>query len=199
MSGLKGVRKSEALTDIYLWHILTYKSIGLLSKRRCGREAHLEGEKAKNTSTSEHFWKSGCRKSARRCGAKHRSKQTITKQFSFGALLGPESWDVKLPSQNVQNTTFLEHFGSWDVEEVHAVVARNTFGSQNVAEPGQVQQDLRPFNSRKPSWGVSSAWLRSTLQKDLWKQNVAAVGDTTEAYFGLVIRCHQRKQLNILV
>ena len=36
MSGLKGVRKSEALTDIYLWHILTYKSIGLLSKRRCG-------------------------------------------------------------------------------------------------------------------------------------------------------------------
>ena len=35
------------------------------------------------------------------------------------------------------------------------------------AEPGQVQQDLRPFNSRKPGWGVSSAWLRSTLQKDL--------------------------------
>ena len=34
-------------------------------------------------------------------------------------------------------------------------------------EPGQVQQDLRPFNSWKPSWGVSSAWLRSTLRKDL--------------------------------
>ena len=28
-------------------------------------------------------------------------------------------------------------------------------------------RDLRPFNSRKPSWGVSGAWLRSTLQKDL--------------------------------
>ena len=31
-------------------------------------------EKAKNTSRSEHFWKLTCRKSARRCGAKHISK-----------------------------------------------------------------------------------------------------------------------------
>ena len=31
-------------------------------------------EKAKNTSRSEHFWKLRCRKSARRCGAKHISK-----------------------------------------------------------------------------------------------------------------------------
>ena len=59
------------------------------------------------------------------------------------------------PSQNVQNTTCLRHFwklwreahaevkmyktphvratfGSWDVEKVHAVVARSTFPSQNV-------------------------------------------------------------------
>ena len=28
-------------------------------------------EKAKNTSRLEHFWKLRCRKSARRCGAKH--------------------------------------------------------------------------------------------------------------------------------
>ena len=28
-------------------------------------------EKAKSTSRSEHFWKLRCRKSARRCGAKH--------------------------------------------------------------------------------------------------------------------------------
>ena len=30
---------------------------------------------------------------------------------------------------------------------------------------------------------VSSAWLRSTLEKDLLKYNIAAVGDTTEACF----------------
>ena len=33
------------------------------------------------------------------------------------------------------------------------------------AEPGQVQQDLCPFNSRKHSGGVASAWLGSTLPK----------------------------------
>ena len=31
-------------------------------------------EKAKTTSRSDHFWKLRCRKSARRCGAKHLSK-----------------------------------------------------------------------------------------------------------------------------
>ena len=34
----------------------------------------LASEKAKDTSRSEHFWKLTCRKSARRCGAKHISK-----------------------------------------------------------------------------------------------------------------------------
>ena len=44
-------------------------------------------EKAKNTSRSDHFWKLRCRKSARRCGAKHISKSTCTKQTSSGPLL----------------------------------------------------------------------------------------------------------------
>ena len=58
-------------------------------------------EKAKNTSPSEHFWKLRCRKSARRCGAKHISKSKCTKHLSVGA------------------------------QRVHAVVARSTFRSQN--------------------------------------------------------------------
>jgi len=43
-------------------------------------------EKAKNTSRSEHYWKLRCRKSARRCGAKHISKSTCTKKHT---MLGP--------------------------------------------------------------------------------------------------------------
>ena len=65
-------------------------------------------QNVQNTPCSDHFWKLRCRKSARRCGAKH------------------------IPSQNVQNTTCSRHFWSWDVEKVHAVVARSTFPSQNV-------------------------------------------------------------------
>ena len=44
-------------------------------------------EKAKSTSRSEHFWKLRCRKSARRCGAKHISKSKCTKHNRCGPLL----------------------------------------------------------------------------------------------------------------
>ena len=66
-------------------------------------------QNVQNTPASDHFWKLRCRKSARRCGAKHISKS-------------------KCPKTHQVRTTF----GSWDVEKVHAVVARSTFPSQNV-------------------------------------------------------------------
>ena len=44
-------------------------------------------EKVQNTWCSEHFWKLRCRKSARRCGAKHISKSKCTKHLSVGPLL----------------------------------------------------------------------------------------------------------------
>ena len=44
-------------------------------------------QNVQNTPTSDHFWKLRCRKSARRCGAKH------------------------FPSENVQNTPWSDHFG----------------------------------------------------------------------------------------
>ena len=123
-----------------------------------------------STSTSDHFWKLRCRKCARRCGAKHivQMYKTHQRRTTFG------SWDFEnvhvivarstFPSPNVQSTptsdqfwklrcckkcTPLWHdlrfqvkmyktdqrrttFGSWDVEKVHAIVARSTFPSQNV-------------------------------------------------------------------
>ena len=71
------------------------------------REAHFEVKMYK-APFSEHFWKLRCRKSARRCGAKHISKSKCTKHHSRST------------------------FGSCDVEKVPAVVARSTFRSQNV-------------------------------------------------------------------
>ena len=47
-------------------------------------------EKVQNTWVSEHFWKLRCRKSARRCGAKHISKSKCTKHLGLGALLEVE-------------------------------------------------------------------------------------------------------------
>ena len=102
-------------------------------------------QNVQNTSASDHFWKLRCRKSARRCGAKHISKSKCTKHLSVGPLLEVEMskkctplwreahFEVKMYKTPQPRTTF----GSWDVEKVHAVVARSTFRSQNVqSTPG---------------------------------------------------------------
>ena len=97
-------------------------------------------QNVKNTRGADHFWHLRCRKSARRCGAKHISKSKCTKHTSFGPLLLVEMskkctplWreahlEVKMHKTHQLRTTFT----SWDVEKVHAVVARSTFRSQNV-------------------------------------------------------------------
>ena len=94
-------------------------------------------QKVKNTRGSDHFWKLRCRKSARRCGAKHISKSKCTKHTSSGPLLEvamskkctplwrEAHFEVKMHKTHQLRTTF----GSCDVEKVHAVAA--TFRSQN--------------------------------------------------------------------
>ena len=47
-----------------------------------------------NTSASDHFWKLRCRKSVRRCGAKHISKSKCAKHTMYGPLL-----DVQISSR----------------------------------------------------------------------------------------------------
>jgi len=50
----------------------------------------FRSQNVQNTSASEHFWKLRCRKSARRCGAKHISKSKCTKHTMLGPLLEVE-------------------------------------------------------------------------------------------------------------
>ena len=66
-------------------------------------------QNVQSTSALERFWKLRCRKSARRCGAKHVLKSKCTKHTILGPLL-----EVAIS------------------KKVHAVVARSTFRSQNV-------------------------------------------------------------------
>ena len=87
-------------------------------------------QNVQNTPFSDHFWKFRCRKSARRCGAKHISKSKCTKHTSFGPLLEVQMskkctplwrdahFQVKMYKTHHSRTTF----GSSDVEKVHAVV-----------------------------------------------------------------------------
>ena len=50
----------------------------------------FRSENVQNTRGSDHFWKLRCRKSARRCGAKHMSKSKCTKHTMLGPLLEVE-------------------------------------------------------------------------------------------------------------
>ena len=97
-------------------------------------------QNVQNTPGPDHFWKLRCRKSARRCGAKHISKSKCIKHTIVGPLLEVQistkctplwreaHFQVKMYKTHHCRTTF----GGSDVEKVHAVVARSTFPSQNV-------------------------------------------------------------------
>ena len=50
----------------------------------------FRSQNVQNTPFSDHFWKLRCRKSARRCGAKHISKSKCTKHTILGPLLEVE-------------------------------------------------------------------------------------------------------------
>ena len=79
------------------------------------------------TPGSEHFWK---------CGEKHISKSKCTKHTRVGALLEVEirksarRCGAKHISKSKCTNQGRSTFRSWDVEKVHAVVARRTFPSQ---------------------------------------------------------------------
>ena len=117
-------------------------------------------QNVQNTWVSEHFWKLRCRKSARRCGAKHISKSKGAKHTMYGPFLevpmskkctplwreahfvGPllevamskkctPLWrEAHFQVKRCKTHHVRTIFGGSDVEKVHAVVARSTFPSQ---------------------------------------------------------------------
>ena len=102
----------------------------------------LPSQNVQDTPCSDHFWNVRCWKSARRCGAKHIYKSKCTKRHMYGPLLEGEMlkkctplWrEAHFPVRSIKNLTVPTTIGSWDVEKVHAVVARSTLPSQNVED-----------------------------------------------------------------
>ena len=97
-------------------------------------------QNVQNTPLSDHSWKLRCRKSARRCGAKHIFKSKCTKHTILGPLLEvamskkctPLWHEAHFQVKMYKTPHVCASFGGSDVEKVHAVVARSTFRSQNV-------------------------------------------------------------------
>ena len=134
-------------------------------------------QNGQSTRGADHFWKLRCRKSARRCGAKHILKSKCAKHSMVGPLLEvPTSkkctplwreahFEVKMCKAHQCRTTF----GSCDVEKVHAVVARSTFGSQNVKNTRGSEHFWR-FRCRKSVEKVHAVVARSTFRSQKCKK-----------------------------
>ena len=135
-------REAHFQVKMYKTHQLrtTFGSWGVEKVHAVVARSTFPSQNVQNTPASDHFWKLRCRKSARRCGAKHISKSKCTKHTSVGPLLEvamskkctPLWREAHFEVKNVKNWRSRTTFGSWDVEKVHAVVARSTFRSQNV-------------------------------------------------------------------
>ena len=93
-------------------------------------------QNAQNIPFSDHCWKLRCRKSARRCGAKHISKSKCAQHTRCGPLLAVEMsplWrEAHFEVKMLKTPGVRTSFGGSDVEKVHAVVARRTFRSKHV-------------------------------------------------------------------
>ena len=125
-------------------------------------------ESVQSTSVSDRFWKLRCRKSARRCGAKHISKWKCTKHTRSGPRLEvamSKKWtplwreahfEVNMYKTPQPRTTC----GGSDVEKVRAVVARSTFRSEHVQNTR-----LGPLLEVQMSFRVAAARDCAPLQK----------------------------------
>ena len=81
-------------------------------------------ENVQNTPWSDHFWQLRCRKSARRCGAKHISKSKCTKHHMFAPLL-----EVQMSKK----CTPLWREAHFEVKMLKTPAVRSTFGGSDVA------------------------------------------------------------------
>ena len=77
-------------------------------------------QSVQNTPAPDHFWKLRCRKSARRCGAKHISKSKCTKHTILGPLLEVEMSKKCMP---------LWREAHFEVKMCKTHRGRTTFGS----------------------------------------------------------------------
>ena len=81
-------------------------------------------QNVQSTPGSDHFWKLRCRKSARRCGAKHTSKSKCTKHRMFAPLL-----EVQVSKK----CTPLWREAHFEVKMYKTLGVRTTFGGSDVA------------------------------------------------------------------
>ena len=103
-------------------------------------------QNVQSTPGSDHFWKLRCRKSARRCGAKHISKSKCTKHTRFGPLLEAEM---------SKKCTPLWREAHFQVKMYKAHQVRTTFGGSDVVSRGR-RKGLCTLSKVRKTWRFCS-------------------------------------------
>ena len=103
----------------------------------------FRSQNVQNTPASDHFWKLRCRKSARRCGAKHISKSKCTKHTSVGPLL-----EVEMSKK----CTPLWREAHFEVKMYKTPHVRATFGGSDVVSRGR-RKGLCTLSKVSKTWG----------------------------------------------
>ena len=106
------------------------------------REAHFQV----NIPGADHFWHLRCRKSARRCGAKHISKSKCTKHTTFGPLL-----EVEMSKK----FTLLWREAHFEVKMLKTLGVRTTFGGSDAASRGR-RKGLCTLSKVSKTWAFCS-------------------------------------------
>ena len=120
----------------------------------------FRSQNVQNTPVSDHFWKLRCRKSARRCGAKHISKSKCTKRTSVGPLLEVE--------MSKKCTLWREAHFEVKMYKTHHV--RTTFGGSELVSRGR-RKGLCTLSRVSKTWGFcgisKNDGRRGTFEEDL--------------------------------
>ena len=103
-------------------------------------------QNAQNTPFSDHFWKLGCRISARRCGTEHISKSKCTKHTRVGPLL-----EVEMSKK----CTPLWREARFEVKMWKARGVRTTFGGSDVVSRAR-PKGLWTLSKVSKTWGFCS-------------------------------------------
>ena len=106
----------------------------------------FRSQNVQNTPCTDHFWKLRCRKSARRCGAKHISKSKCTKHTMYGPLL-----EVEMSKK----CTPLWREAHFEVKMYKTHHVRTTFGGSDVVSRGR-RKGLWTLSKVSKTWGFCS-------------------------------------------
>ena len=119
-------REAHFEVKMYITHQLrtTFGSWDVEKVHAVVARSTFRSQNVQNTPASDHFWKLRCRKSARRCGAKHISKSKCTKHTRSGPLLAVEM---------SKKCTPLWREAHFKVKMYKTLGVRTTFGGSDVA------------------------------------------------------------------